>query len=145
MVFRIEGAPWIPDARPGYEDWYLVEGSSALDPLNEAAVSGICKEPHDRVAQRAGGGVAGLYRLRRGEPKVVEAHAALWLAKPKGTGYQDFYEQLRAWMERSPASLWGRQMVLGPTPEFCLLARDRLEPPPSLSAVSIKLELLWAS
>ena len=33
--FRISGAPW-QDGAEGYEDWYLVEGSWAHDPLNSA-------------------------------------------------------------------------------------------------------------
>ena len=44
--FRIEGqAAWLGGA-PAYADWYLVEDWAALDPLNVAAVSGVCETPH---------------------------------------------------------------------------------------------------
>ena len=46
LVFRVAGeAPWLGGA-PAYADWYLLETSAALDPLNVAAVSGICEQPH---------------------------------------------------------------------------------------------------
>lgn len=144
MVFRVAGAPWIGVGRRGYEDWYLVEGSSALDPLNAAAVSDACLDTHDRVARIAAGGTAGLYRLRRGEPAVAESRWAVWLAKPPRTGYEDFYAQLRPWTDQRGVSLWGRQMTLGPTPEFCLLAPDRVELPASLAGLTMALELVWS-
>jgi len=42
VVFRVGGMPWI-QAERGYEDWYLVEGSVALDPLNDAAIAPACR------------------------------------------------------------------------------------------------------
>ena len=61
-------------ARPGrrtaataYEDWYLLEGSAALDPLNAAAVTASRQAPHDAAAAAAEGGTAGLYLLRLGQ------------------------------------------------------------------------------
>ena len=38
-TYRLPGVGWAPDGDV-YEDWYLVRDSAALDPLNEAAVSG---------------------------------------------------------------------------------------------------------
>src|SRR5215470_16096498 len=37
--FRAAALPWL-DNRPGYEDWCLLDGSWALDPLNAFAVAG---------------------------------------------------------------------------------------------------------
>ena len=37
--FRIEAVPWLGN-HAGYEDWYLLEGSWAMDPLNGFAVTG---------------------------------------------------------------------------------------------------------
>jgi len=49
FLYRVQGAYWV-GAEVGYEDWYLVEGSYALDPLNEAAVSARLKPAHDTAA-----------------------------------------------------------------------------------------------
>ena len=143
VVFRVRGASWLPQGSPAYEDWYLLEGSCALDALNTAAVTGDCQEPHDRVARVAAGGTAGLYRLRAGEPQVAGARFASWFAKPAGVHYADFYAQLRPWSERAGVSLWGRQMTLGPTAEFCLCSPQQLELPANLGALSRRLECLW--
>lgn len=47
VVFRAGTAPWLPEGRAAYVDWYLAQGSGALDTLNDAAVSGVCLAPHD--------------------------------------------------------------------------------------------------
>ena len=36
--YELSSAPWLSNT-PQYEDWYLLEGSAALDTLNAAAVS----------------------------------------------------------------------------------------------------------
>src|SRR5512143_2688894 len=66
VVSRVRGATWIADGGDAFEEWYLLDGSAALDVVNEAAVSGNCLAPHDAVARLAATGTAGLYRLRRG-------------------------------------------------------------------------------
>jgi hypothetical protein len=43
----------------------------------------------------------------------------VWFGKAAGTSSAEFFEQLG---ERR--SLWQRQMVLGPTPEFCSMDDD---------------------
>ena len=60
----LAGAPWAGGGGPAYEDWYLLEGSAALDPLNAAAVTASRQAPHDAAAAVADGGTAGLYTLR---------------------------------------------------------------------------------
>jgi len=42
------------------------------------------------------------------------------VAKPRGTGYGDFEEELVG--VGAAGSVWKRQMTLGPTPEFVVLA-----------------------
>lgn len=143
VVFRVKGTPWVSLEPRVYEDWYLLEGSFALDLLNEAAVSGSCREPHEEAARAAAGGVGGLYRLKSGEPTVAESHFATWLTKPPGTSYQDFYSRIEPWTSRSGPSLWQRQMVLGPAPEFCLLGTDRLQLPASLEPAVVERALVW--
>ena len=50
----------------GYEDWYVVDGSAVLDPLNAAAVSGRRKPSHDRAVQAAAGGAGGTVSVQSG-------------------------------------------------------------------------------
>lgn len=38
LSFAEAGAPWVPDTRPAFEDWYLVEGSAALDETDAVSV-----------------------------------------------------------------------------------------------------------
>ena len=65
-TLSIAGAPWAAGGGEAYEDWYLVDGTAALDPLNDAAVTASRRQPHDAAAAAAAGGTAGLYRLRLG-------------------------------------------------------------------------------
>ena len=115
------GAPWLDGEGPAYEDWYLVEDWAALGRLNDAAVHGPRRTPHDAVAAEAGAGTAGIYRRMLGAPRPAGAHAT-WFAKPDGLPYAELGEALDARLQGADVSLWQRQMTLGPTPEFCLLA-----------------------
>jgi hypothetical protein len=138
----ITGAPWTAGGGPAYEDWYLVNGSADLDPLNDAAVSGSRGAPHDAAAAAADGGTAGLYRLRAGEP-VADPGAHTWFAKPAGMSYAALYEALEPLVRNTPAALWGRQMVLGPTPEFCLQSETPVRLPQRFGALTIALAPVW--
>ena len=126
--FRIQGVPWINDSAAAYADWYLVEGSFALDTLNDLAVSGARRDSHDRAAGWAAGGAGALYRLVEGEASLEAPAFETWLSKPRGTTYEDFY----AWARPAVAGgeLWRRQMVLGPALEFCLVATRGVEARP---------------
>lgn len=107
---EVQGAPWAGAPR-ALEDWYLVDDFAALGALNEAAVSGARRGPHDAAARRAAGGVGGLYkRLAAGARSPARAS---WLAKPAGLPYREFLARLPPGTE-----LWQRQLVLGPAPEF---------------------------
>src|SRR5690349_3317448 len=85
----LSGAPWANAGGDAYEDWYLVDGSASLDPLNHAAVTAARQAPHDAAAAHAAGGTAGLYRLRIG---TLEASPtiAYWFDKPAGMPYPEF-------------------------------------------------------
>jgi hypothetical protein len=136
LCLRIDGAPWVP-ANPGYEDWYLVEGSAVLDPLNELAVSTEMKAAHDRPALAAGFGAGGLYRLLSG--RVAQPAAwATWLRKPAGMAYADFYREITPWTSRPDVSLWRRQMVLGPSPEFCIVGPEPVRAPAPMQPVQVR-------
>jgi hypothetical protein len=122
LFARLDAAPWLGAADgPAYEDWYLVEDWTALGRLNDAAVHGPRRTPHDAVAAEAGAGIAGVYRRMLGAPRPAGAHAT-WFAKPDGLSYSELGADLDARLHGTDASLWQRQMTLGPTPEFCLLA-----------------------
>ena len=142
-LFRVRDAPWADDGLPAYEDWYLLEGSAALDVINDAAVTGACQARHDDVARLAAGGAAGLYRLRDGALDFREARVAHWLSKPDGVPDVEFCDAIAPHLD-DHTGLWGRQMVLGPTPEFCLMAPKTVSVPYPVSHV-VTHELVWAS
>ncbi len=112
-----------------YSDWYLVDGSAALDVLNAAAVSGARTPAHDAAARMAVDGEGKLYSLVSGEPAAGPGFE-IQFSKPAGVGYPDHYERLRRYTKGPGVSLWRRMMVLGPPPEFCLLAPSEIELPP---------------
>jgi len=133
FLYRVRGAHWV-GAELGYEDWYLVAGSFALDPLNEVAVSARLRPAHDAAALATGGGMGALYRLISGLPEPAPGDVS-WLSKPAGEGYPDFYLRFSA-----DAVLWRRQMVLGSATEFMLEG----DPPPGLAGVRVRRELLFS-
>lgn len=130
-VLRHYALPWAPSSLFVYEDWYLVDDFAALERLNDAALAGRRRAVHDDVAARSAWGAGGVYRpVDREAASLSGAAASLsggfsyWLAKPEGRSYEAFYDELG-----TVKQLWRRQMVLGPAPEFCLLADSRLSVP----------------
>jgi hypothetical protein len=87
------------------------------------------------VAHAAAAGVGSLLALRGQQANVAAARHSTWLAKPKGMPYADFY----AVLESVPDSLWRRQMVLGPTPEFGILSPDPVTVPAAFQPLGLKL------
>ena len=145
LVARVRGASWIAPDGDAFEEWYVLEGSTALDVINEAAVSGTCQAPHDAVARLAAAGTAGLYLLGRGAGDEAGMRYASWFGKPAGMKYAEMYARLEPVVAKTGATLWGRQMVLGPTPEFCLRSKEMVALPAPFAATSIALEPVWAS
>ena len=127
VVFRISNANWLNTDGEAYEEWYLLDDSAAMDRLNDAAVSGVCEVPHNRVAREAADGTGGLYRLRAGGEELAQARYAVWLSKPSGVSYKDFYAGLEPITSQPGVALWGRQMTLGPTTEFCIHSPAEIE------------------
>ena len=112
----------------GYSDWYLVDSSAALDGLNAAAVSAARAPVHDMVAAMAVDGVGKLLTLVSGEQPWGPGYEVRF-AKPAGMSYPDLYRRLETWTGERGVSLWRRMMVLGPPPEFCVVAPQMLEMP----------------
>ncbi|HLM24498.1 MAG TPA: hypothetical protein VK274_05535 [Pyrinomonadaceae bacterium] len=127
VVFLIRNANWLNTNGEAYEEWYLLDDSGAMDRLNEAAVTGVCEEPHNRVAREAADGTGGLYRLRAGAEDLAQARYAVWLSKPSGVSYKDFYASVEPLTSRPGVALWGRQMTLGPTTEFCIHSQTQIQ------------------
>jgi hypothetical protein len=137
-ALRVEGAPWLPGGA-GYEDWYLVGGFADLGALNEAAVAGRRRAPHDVVAGRSDHGAGGVYAHWAGAPEVG-AGTARWFAKGPGTSYGDLRSALPA---APPATTWQRQLVLGPAPEFRLLGG--LPPSGAVVVATTRSAPVWPS
>src|SRR6185437_10916802 len=81
--FQIEVVPRLSDL-PGYEDWYLPDGSWAMDPLNAFAISGHVQTPHDIVAAMMDQGHGGLYAHARGESMLAPRSTIHRLTRPPG-------------------------------------------------------------
>lgn len=140
-AFRVEGTRWLSQPN-AYEDWYLVDDFASLGTLNDAAVSGPRKAPHDDAARLAAGGTAGVYRLIGGEPKLESVRGAIWLSKPSDMSYEQFRAQQEAWTHDGKIALWQRQMTLGPTSEFCLQSSEDFGIANSWSPTPVRLTLV---
>jgi len=138
LTCRVTGAPWLPD-ESGYEDWYLLDSSAALDVINREAVSGNTGRFHDAAAALSGGGTSGLYAPPLTEEGAASGRLAVWFRKPAGMRYDDLYGKL----EVEPAALWRRMLVLGPTPEFCLLQPDGPSIPAEWGPTPVVREPVW--
>ncbi len=138
----VHGAPWANQGGDSYEDWYLLSGSAALDPLNEAAVTAGRKVAHDDAAVASAGGTAGLYSLRLGSSEEPPRFA-YWFAKPHAASYADLYEAMRPLVRSAGGALWARQMTFGPAREFCLHAQRSCALPSMCEPLEIPLRTVW--
>jgi hypothetical protein len=68
---------------------------------------------------------------------------SVWLSKPGSTPYQRFFDELGLVVTRSKGALWMRQMVLGPTPEFCLQSSMPATLPESLGGRAFELRPIY--
>ena len=64
LSMRHGPASWL--SASAYLDWYRVSNFADLGMLNEGAVSGSRRAPHDDVAAMAAGGAGGVYELQQG-------------------------------------------------------------------------------
>src|SRR5215203_3104196 len=142
-VVRINHANWLKTSGEAYEEWYLLDDSAAMDKLNDAAVTRACEEPHNRVAREAEDGIGGLYRLRAGNDDLPQSKFAFWFSKPTGVSYKDLYATLEPLTSQPGVTLWGRQMTLGPTTEFCIHSGIRVELPNIFSPTAFELDLIY--
>jgi hypothetical protein len=136
--YRIPEVPWLNGHR-GYEDWYVLESTAALDSLNKAAVSPERWNVHAAVAEKMDFGYGGLYEHLQGDAQSAAGARAVWLKRPRGIRYQ---EPLREMTSASTGFLssWRRQMVLGPADEFAVIGTSdlNLSPLEGWSAQTVK-------
>jgi hypothetical protein len=119
---RAERLPWLGEGGAGLEDWYLLEDFGALGVLNEAATARGRVGAHDRAAALMGEGTGSVYRLLDGAPRLGSVAVAVWISPTRGHGEPLLADFLADGIDGSGASLWRRQLALGPAPELCLLA-----------------------
>jgi len=144
-ALRLPELPWLEsiagvEGAPGYEDWYLVDDWSAVGVLEEAAVSRGHLSAHSAVASRMGIGGSGVYRLIEGNGRPAIAESAVWVSPTPGHERLSLGALLGDGMDPERGGLWRRCLVLGPAPEYCLLAAE----PPSGVAVG-RLPAGWTA
>jgi hypothetical protein len=145
-TFRVRGLPWLgagadgERAEPSYEDWYLVDGWSSLGVLEEAAVAHGHVSRHDAVAAMAREARGAVYRLSEGHARLQRAHVAVWVTPARSHAAPSIADLLADGVDPASAGLWRRSLVLGPAPEYCLLA-----PEPPAGVAPARLPAGWSS
>ncbi|HUB76437.1 MAG TPA: hypothetical protein VL977_05235 [Solirubrobacteraceae bacterium] len=124
-TLRAARLPWLAGGGPGYEDWYVIEDYAALGVINAAAVAPANERAHRAAASLMGEGTGGVYQLLDGRPSFAEVTEATWIAPAPGPFSALLDDFLADGIDRDRASLWRRQLALGPAPELCLLAGER--------------------
>jgi hypothetical protein len=135
---ELTDASWLAGWGECFEDWYLVEDWAAVGALNHGAVAPAHLASHDRVAHRAGFGGGAIYALQSGEPAASYPYGS-WFSKPPGTSYAELWASLASATE-ADCAVWQRQLVLGPSPEFCLRSHVPPRLPEELAAERIHYE-----
>ena len=124
-AFRASELPWLEPhgaAQTGYEDWYLLDGWSALGVLEEAALAHGHRSRHDAIAAMTSLSVAGVYRLNEGRAALAETRVCVWITTAPGRRAEEISDLLADGMDGERSGLWRRCLGLGPAPEHCLLA-----------------------
>lgn len=140
LSFRVDALPWGPAHGPLYEDWYVVEDFASAGILNDAAVNGMPRGPHDSMARDFLEGAGGIFKSVSGGLPLAEAEYANWIEKPVGPSYQSYYDGLARRLGARRTGLWRRQMVLGPSPQFCVHSVDPIVLPADLRPVSSRIK-----
>lgn len=123
-TFRLARTPWESDDELAYEDWYPVEDWEDLGRLEQQAIGGPRRGPHDAAARLAGWGAGAVLGPVRTGLALRDVRHAAWLAKPEGMSYDAFHASLDEALAEVEAdtAVWQRRLVLGPQPEFVVLS-----------------------
>src|SRR5207302_2718019 len=87
LSMRHGAAAWLPG--PAYLDWYRISGFADLGTLNDGAVSGSRRAPHDDVAAMAGGGAGGGVGAPQGPAGLGRRGGAARVRQPAGDRYAE--------------------------------------------------------
>jgi len=142
LSFRVDSLPWGPQHSKMYEDWYLVEDFAALGTLNDAAVSGETRRPHDEVAKDYLKGAGSIFKSVSGDIDLRDSQFATWIEKPIGPSYESYYAEVGKNTNGTRSDLWRRQMVLGPSSQFCVHSSESLKLPNSFRPISAKMQMI---
>lgn len=123
VLLRIGSAPWL-EGEGWYEDWHLLHDFAALGVLNEAAVSAGHRGAHDGIARLYERGHGAVYKLIEGSSTCITLPLAVWVGRPAGAAALPLGEMLGDGAEPQRACLWRRALVLGPAPEYCVIADE---------------------
>ncbi len=116
-TLRFDALPFMGSIET-YEDAYYVSGFGALGTLNQRAVEGVSKAPHDKIADRSLHGKGGLYRLLGGHPTSPLRSRVIWGSKRTGRTYAELREAVDAHGVPQGSSLWVRELGLGPAEDL---------------------------
>lgn len=145
LSFRVGSLPWGLAGASVYEDWYVVRDFAALGALNDAAVSDGARSPHDTIAKDFMKGAGGVFKSVIGALPLGEARVATWIEKTIGPSYQSYYDDLARALGGQRYRVWRRQMVLGPSPQFCVQSAEPVELPSTLRPYSVRLQPIGAA
>lgn len=142
-LFTMPSVPWMGETQTIFMDWYLIEDSASLDPLNDSVLAGTRKTSHDAVADNTSGGVTALYQPKLGNDQISNVNFITWVSKPKGMKYPNFFQELNFILHDKDASCWMRYMALGPGPEFCVVANHEMEWDEKFQPLVRKVDKIW--
>jgi hypothetical protein len=144
---RVEQLPWLDGTV--YEDWYVIDDWAALGVLEQAAVARGHVTAHDAAAALTGVETAAVYRLLEGSADPGRAATAVWVSATRGHQRPPLAQLLGDGIDPERDGLWQRCLVLGPSPEYCLLTSGEptgLAParlPREWTATALAREVLW--
>ncbi|MBL8211232.1 MAG: hypothetical protein JNK87_11000 [Bryobacterales bacterium] len=121
--YRLEDVPWMNTGRAVYLDAYPLDSFASMELLNTASVTGPLTQPHADIAALFGSGAGSLYEMRFGLLDPAAVGHGYWFSKPAGMTYDEINAILQP-LAINGGAVFRRLMVLGPSPEFCLLSPE---------------------